>query len=94
MDAALVDSTYIGKKIDVLKCQSTAFSENWYKEEFFGITRCRREVPFHEEDYTLLIDLLSYYQYKDFNPSIISDCPTCTTVVKNCPTLPKIIELI
>ena len=49
----------------------------------------------HEQDYQLLIDLLSYYTLHDYNPQSVSDCPNCSPVIsKNCPTLPKILELI
>ena len=95
MDATLVDAEYISSKIDILKCQSTLETENWFRDEFFGISCCKNTLMLHSEDYQLLIDLLSFYKDHTFNPVTLSDCPSCTnTVSKNCPTLPKILELI
>ena len=95
MDAVIVNSEFIEKKLHILKCRATSNTINWFKEEFYGISCCNIKSDMYEEDYQLLIYLLSYYKDKDYNPKSISDCPGCTPIIsKNCPTLPKILELI
>ena len=93
MDAALVNADILEEKLSFLKCQKTAFTKNWFRKEYLGVSCCEKEVAFKQREYTLLIDLLTYYQSHDFTP-VLSECPNCNNISTNCSSLPTILDII